>query len=331
VIRFGGIASGFKNVNEKDQLDVDKNQLFHIHGTSVKNTKAVQVPLKAASLNSADSFVLITPKEHYIWYGKGCEEIEREFAKRIAAFLKVDQKIIIIEEGKETEKFWSELGGKTEYQNSPELQEAVREPRLFHCSNASGRYEIVEIYNFDQNDLLFDDVYLLDVYNSVMVWVGPESNHEEKLKSFEMALDYVRQASLIDGRDPDSSVIRVLAGAEPSLFTRWFHGWDDSRDGSKDAYQLALEAIKREGSEVIDVKMAIEEYKQAETTLYSYSQLMKIPGKTLPNGGKGMDLGNLEKYLTDEDFKRVFKMTKVDWEKVPLWKRTKLKQRAKLF
>lgn len=73
----------------------------------------------------------------------------------------------------------------------------------------------MELYNFDQDDLLLDDVFLLDVYNSVMVWVGPQSNDEEKLKSFEIALDYVRHASLIDGRDPDCSVIRVLAGAEP--------------------------------------------------------------------------------------------------------------------
>jgi len=163
-----------------------------------------------------------------------------------------------------------------------------------------------------------------------MVWVGPESNEEEKLKSFEMALDYVRQASTIDGRDPECSVVRVLAGAEPPFFTRWFHGWDDTR-GESDAYRVALEAIKNEGQKVIDVKAALEEYKKAENTKYTYRQLIRLPDHELPNGGKGIDLGNLEKYLIESHFQEIFKMTYEEWVTVPKWKRNRLKQEAYLF
>jgi len=286
----------------------------------------VQVPLKASSLNSADTFVLNTETKQYIWYGKGCEDVERDYANRAAEFLNKGQEVVKIEEEQEPYDFWDGLGGKGQYQNSPELQAEVREARLFHCSNASGRFEIEEIHNFDQDDLLMDDVFLLDVYSCVMVWVGPESNVEEKLKSFEMALEYVQQASKIDGRDPECSVIRVLAGAEPPVFTRWFHGWDDTR-GESDAYRLALEALKNEGPSILDVKTALDEYKKAEAMKFSYKDLIRRDDKPLPNNGKGIDTANLEKYLHDEEFETLFKMKRDAWFKVPKWKRNILKQR----
>jgi len=220
VVRFGGVASGFKNVHEKDNIDNTSNQLFHVHGTTATDTKTVQVPLKAASLNSADAFFLNTQNKQYIWYGKGCVDVEREFANKAATLLIRGPKVVkvVVEEEKEPSDFWQALGGKGEYRNAPELQHEVREARLFHCSNASGRFKVEEIHHFDQDDLLMDDVFLLDVYTCVMVWVGPESKDEEKLKSFELALEYVQQVSKIDGRDPDISVIRVLAGGEPPFF-----------------------------------------------------------------------------------------------------------------
>ncbi|OXB77121.1 UNVERIFIED_CONTAM: hypothetical protein H355_007768 [Colinus virginianus] len=45
-------------------------RLFHVHGTSEYNTKAFEVPVRAASLNSNDVFVLKTPGCCYLWYGK---------------------------------------------------------------------------------------------------------------------------------------------------------------------------------------------------------------------------------------------------------------------
>lgn len=35
--------------------------------------------------------------------------------------------------------FWSSMGGKKEYQSSHTLRNTVREPRLFGCSNRTGR------------------------------------------------------------------------------------------------------------------------------------------------------------------------------------------------
>eukprot|EP00733_Pompholyxophrys_punicea_P002028 Pompholyxophrys_punicea_v1_NODE_1312_length_797_cov_15.516173.p1 type:complete len:124 gc:universal NODE_1312_length_797_cov_15.516173:196-567(+) len=70
IIHRGGKASGFKNLNAKDEFDTSGTRLFHVKGTTELNTKATQVPLKAASLNSNDCFVLESPKTTWVWYGE---------------------------------------------------------------------------------------------------------------------------------------------------------------------------------------------------------------------------------------------------------------------
>ena len=56
-------------------------------------------------------------------------------------------------EGKEPQEFWDALGGKAEYGSGKWLQEVVPTypPRLFQCSNASGRFNVEEIFDFAQD------------------------------------------------------------------------------------------------------------------------------------------------------------------------------------
>jgi len=48
--------------------------------------------------------------------------------------------------------FWTALGGKKDYQTSKSLQKMVRPPRLFGCSNKTGRL-IVSFQVFINFDL----------------------------------------------------------------------------------------------------------------------------------------------------------------------------------
>ena len=130
---------------ESEQTDLNKDcQLFQIHGSSAQTSSAVEVNAKATSLNSHDCFVLATLKETFVWLGKSSTGDEREIAKTVAEVVADGMEITTIFEGQEKQDFWKCLGGKAAYiseQSSAKSQAMQREPRLFHCSNASGRFQ----------------------------------------------------------------------------------------------------------------------------------------------------------------------------------------------
>lgn len=70
----------------------------------------------------------------------------------------------IVLEGKEPADFWAALGGKTEYASVKAMPDETQEPRLFQCSNDKGYFYTEEIFDFDQEDLIEDDVMILDTF-----------------------------------------------------------------------------------------------------------------------------------------------------------------------
>ncbi|PNI39127.1 AVIL isoform 5 [Pan troglodytes] len=141
-------------------------RLFQIHGNDKSNTKAVEVPAFASSLNSSDVFLLRTQAEHYLWYGKGSSGDERAMAKELASLL-CDGSENTVAEGQEPAEFWDLLGGKTPYANDKRLQQEILDvqSRLFECSNKTGQFIVTEITDFTQDDLNPSDVMLLDTWD----------------------------------------------------------------------------------------------------------------------------------------------------------------------
>lgn len=56
VIKFGGVASGFKNVDEEEQEDENGPALFHVKGTSVRPARIKLSGPALVQLSSADSY-----------------------------------------------------------------------------------------------------------------------------------------------------------------------------------------------------------------------------------------------------------------------------------
>eukprot|EP00966_Prymnesium_polylepis_P049517 1146365-Prymnesium_polylepis.1 len=183
VIHSGGKASGFANRKEGDSYDTDGVSLFHIRGNDDTDTRAVQVEEKASSLNSGDCFVLLTPETMYVWQGSGANVSEVECATVVAKTLQFHRSMETIIEGSEPDAFWTPLGGKGEYPSDKVHLDSDREPQLFHCSNETGKFKVEPIFDFAQADLEEDDVFLLDTYTAVFVWLGSECNAVEKQKA----------------------------------------------------------------------------------------------------------------------------------------------------
>ena len=120
------------------------------------------------------------------------------------------------------------LGGKAEYASDPALSTPDFEPRLFQVSNATGALRVEEVFDFQQEDLIDEDVMLLDTFSSVYVWVGDLAHKEEKEEAPKIAAEYVNSAP-DDRNDKDTPIVLVKAGNEPLLFTCHFVGWDSSK------------------------------------------------------------------------------------------------------
>nr|XP_015210644.1 PREDICTED: adseverin-like [Lepisosteus oculatus] len=183
-----------------------------------------QVKACASSLNTNDVFVLKAPDATYVWRGVGATEEEVAAAKHVVAMLKGSASEV--SEGKEPAGFWAALGGKKEYQTSRSLQKAVTPPRLFGCSNKTGRLVAEEVPgDFTQADLATDDVMLLDAGDQIFLWIGNEANDVEKTGAPKIAKEYVDS-------DPSGRrgipVTTVKQGHEPPTFTGWFMAWDSN-------------------------------------------------------------------------------------------------------
>ncbi|MED6281345.1 hypothetical protein CHARACLAT_020368, partial [Characodon lateralis] len=197
-------------------------RVFHIRQSSTKALRAVEVEATASSLNTNDVFVLKTPNSLFVWKGKGASPDEMTAAKYVASLLGGTP--TEVEESKEPAGFWSALGGKKDYQTSKTLQKTVTPPRLFGCSNKTGRLIAEEVPgDFSQIDLATDDVMILDTWDQVFVWIGNEANETEKTGAPKIAQDYVNSDP--SGRR-DIAITTIKQGQEPPSFTGWFHAWD---------------------------------------------------------------------------------------------------------
>uniref|UniRef100_A0A8C0LDK0 Advillin n=1 Tax=Canis lupus dingo TaxID=286419 RepID=A0A8C0LDK0_CANLU len=268
-------------------------RLFQIQGNDKSNTKAVEVPAYASSLNSNDVFLLRTQGEHYLWYGKGSSGDERAMAKELASFL-CEGTEDTVAEGQEPAEFWDLLGGKTAYANDKRLQQEILdvEPRLFECSNKTGRFLVTEITDFTQDDLNPGDVMLLDTWDQVFLWIGAEANATEKERALSTAQEYLHTHP--SGRDADTAILIIKQGFEPPIFTGWFLAWDPHMWSAGKSY----EQLKEELGDAAAI---------TRITAVSWN------------------------YLSEQDFISVFGITRGQFAALPGWKQLQMKKEKGLF
>ncbi|KAJ8358523.1 hypothetical protein SKAU_G00150480 [Synaphobranchus kaupii] len=279
-------------------------RLFQVRGTEPRNTKATEVQALASSLNSNDIFLLQSDNARYIWYGKGCSGDERAMAKELSATIGKGSEEIVAE-GMEPMDFWILLGGKAPYASDKRLQQEVldHQPRLFECSNKTGRFIVTEVTQFTQDDLSEDDVMLLDTWDQVFLWIGSEAKEEERKEALVTSQEYLRTHP--GSRDLDTSIIILKQGFEPPTFTGWFTAWDSSKWSEGKTY----EQLKQELGDVVSFSTVTADENEGPGTegarapesalIYTPEDLMNKLAHELP---AGVDPTNKERHLSDSDF-----------------------------
>jgi len=123
----------------------------------------------------------------------------------------------------------------------------------------------------------------------------------------EVAQEYVKTCD-----NPDLEIFVIKMYKEPRDFTQYFFGWNDSK------YPKLVDTSEY----AVPISEVFGAYVRQE---YTYQELLADP---LP---KGVDRTQLENYLTDEEFKQVFKMSREEYLNIPKWKHAQLKKDVGLF
>lgn len=266
-------------------------------------------------------------------------------------------------ESQEKDDFWSALGGKQVYHSDKRLQYNGQMPiaRLFELSNASGKINVNEIYDYNQNDLNPNEVMILDAWETVFIWFGSESNKQEREESEKVVFDYLKSDP--SQRGVDIPIFKIKQGLEPPNFTGFFGPWDseyskvikinvlyksnlkilnkyffkteDDYNGikqelhSKNQPHLFQTATKEKSytngnglKQNSSSSISFSEYPK-----YSYDQLVK-PIEELP---ENVLSEFKELHLSEDDFQKIFKMSYQEFKEKPAWKQKELKRFVRLF
>uniref|UniRef100_A0A0N5AEE7 Gelsolin-like domain-containing protein n=1 Tax=Syphacia muris TaxID=451379 RepID=A0A0N5AEE7_9BILA len=189
---------------------------------------------KKDQLDSMDAFILDAANGGvYVWIGKKCTKNERLHAMELGTkFIEQKHKskhtrVIRVLEGAEPASFTQWSSAWYDAKKTQQFQ-----PKLYQCSNESGRLLVEEISNFTQEDLDGDDVMIVDALNVIYVWIGTGANVEEKKHAQETAKatkiifsKYLNTDSL--PRTQEAIVETIYQGEETSTFKNLFPKWND--------------------------------------------------------------------------------------------------------
>jgi len=207
----------------------EDKMFFRINGDHEMNTRALQVSPQASILQSDSCFLLKREGKNYLWNGKLTSKEQRDAAELVADRIAPNGDLIICQEGFEREMFWYQLGGKKEYNKTGRnKQRGRRDPRLFHCTENGGKFMLKEVNQFEQGDLVADEVMVLDTDQEVFVWIGSNSSSFDKQQSWKTAKKYIAASGkLLE----TTTITQVKQGVESRSFTNCFKKWDKDRQG----------------------------------------------------------------------------------------------------
>nr|KYP73643.1 Villin-2 [Cajanus cajan] len=233
VVLKGGLSSGYKKLIEDkgvsdETYTAESIALIRISGTSIHNNKSVQVDAVPSSLNSTECFVLQSGSTIFTWHGNQCSFEQQQLAAKVAEFLRPGVTLKHAKEGTESSAFWFAIGGKQSYTSKKVVNEVVRDPHLFTLSFNRGKFNVEEVYNFSQDDLLTEDILVLDTHAEVFIWIGQSVDPKEKQNAFEIGQKYIDMAASLEGLSPHVPLYKVTEGNEPCFFTTYF-SWDHAK------------------------------------------------------------------------------------------------------
>ncbi|XP_052198990.1 villin-4-like [Diospyros lotus] len=253
----GGLSDGYKKQIAELQLPdatytEDGLALFRVQGSGPENMQAIQVEPVASSLNSCYCFILHNGSTVFTWSGNLTTSEDQELVERQLDLIKPNLQSKPQKEGSESEQFWELLGGKSEYPSQKIGRDAENDPHLFSCTFKKGDLEVSEIYNFNQDDLMTEDIFILDCHSDIFVWVGQQVDAKTRMHALTMGEKFLERDFLLEQLSHEAPVYIVTEGCEPPFFTRFFT-WDTAKSAMHgNSFQRKLAILKNGGTPNLD-------------------------------------------------------------------------------
>ncbi|KAJ6957952.1 hypothetical protein NC653_039808 [Populus alba x Populus x berolinensis] len=273
----GGHSSGYKKYIAENELPdetckEDGVALFRVQGSGPDNMQAIQVEPVASSLNSSYCYILHNESSVFTWSGNLTTSEDQELIERQLDLIKPNMQSKPQKEGSESEQFWDLLGGKSEYPSQKLAREAESDPHLFSCIFLKGNLKVSEIYNFTQDDLMTEDIFILDTHSEIFVWVGQQVDSKSKLQALSIGEKFLEHDFLLKKSSGETPIYIVMEGSEPPFFTRFFT-WDSAKSSMHgNSFQRKLAIVKNGGTPLLD--------KPKRRTPVSYGGRSSVPDKS---------------------------------------------------
>ena len=242
-IKSGGVASGFRHVEEEEPKEVLMLlRIFKHPGAGRIDSIIVhEVEPTWQSLDDGDVFVLDKGEKIWVWQGKSCSPMEKAKAAQVVndlilakhvdvevlSQLEPRSKIIVdLLGGKEVNKLSFQAPRPVSFpKRKGDDNIDVRPRKLFRFSDSSG------VLSFDlvkdggqirQSDFDGNDVFLYDSGNRLWVWQGLGASAREKALWIKVAQAYLRQ---IQENQENSEaylipIAKVVQGHESPAFAK---------------------------------------------------------------------------------------------------------------
>ncbi|XP_023016782.2 FLII actin remodeling protein isoform X1 [Leptinotarsa decemlineata] len=232
-IEGGRTCSGFFTVEDMNF----ETRLYRIH-LSGPSIHLEPVPVSSDSLDPCYVFLLDAGMKIFLWNGKKakntlksksrlmCEKMNKNERKNKAEILSENA-------GNESKEFWQQLGQPDGIPPEEPPQEHVDPdfvpvpPRLYQIQLGMGYLELpqVEVPQGKLVNTLLNskNVYILDCYLDVFVWIGKKSTRLVNAAAVKLSEELF---NMID-RPDCARVSRVREGTESQIFKSKFIGWDE--------------------------------------------------------------------------------------------------------
>eukprot|EP00347_Sterkiella_histriomuscorum_P023803 403333332 len=226
----GGVESGFKHVEPKTY----EKKLYIVKGK--RYPRVWTLGASASNLNEGDVFILDLGMKLFVWPGRECNVNEKMKGIEISFNIKKERGAHPVvfyprDDSSCEDEFWAELGGKPDQINPAIPDEGVeggsaggeQSYSFFKISNESGKLELTEITErpLRKDHLDTNDTFLLELPDTIYVWIGRKSNLEEKKNGMLTAKNFIEQK----GKPKNTRISRIPEHAEDTHFKSFFNGF----------------------------------------------------------------------------------------------------------